>query len=109
MEDKPCFDGGTEHIGKCMEGTLDGKTECTHLAKGGTWEDCSSGGKSEYLGYYRKFELDSSLDFTLRDFLAGCALAGPAKEPSAYHGSDKIILAREAYAHADAMLKAREE
>ena len=44
---------------------------------------------------------------TLRDFFAGCALTAVIREERQYPGAYDYK-AREAYKHADAMLKARE-
>jgi hypothetical protein len=44
MPSRPCFDDYPCALRQCAEGT-DSAEDCTHLARGGTWESCSSGGE----------------------------------------------------------------
>lgn len=51
--DHPCFGGDyPEGVRPCLNKMWDDR--CTHLQAGGTWETCTSGGKSKYLSMYRE-------------------------------------------------------
>jgi len=49
------------------------------------------------------------MELTLRDYFAGLALQGRLANPTQYQVSNEHIFARDAYAIADAMMKARGE
>jgi len=44
LPSRPCFDDYPCMLRQCAEGT-EGAEDCSHLARGGTWGSCSSGGE----------------------------------------------------------------